>query len=264
MDPKVQDILNEINARKSGNYSGGLQSGGYQTGNVEYTTTIHHSDNPGVYRTTERVIESSPREYHHYSENVKRSGAPSHHTESHVVSGPEVITHHQQGPMLSMSYEEWQARQNSRPQQIESITEEEWLRRKSNYNAPVQTITHEEWIARQNANNNVYVSSSPEFREEGVKRSGNVGHVSYVTSNNVTPYDYRDFRPRDFTYEYREQRPVQYETIYEKAGPPVNRIVYEEPRVVKEEVRVHEEKTKQKKPPVVLESHEKKHSGWCC
>ncbi len=178
--------------------------------------------------------------------------------------GPiESITHEEwlnrqsRGPVESITQEEWLARQN-RP--VETITEEEWKIRQSR--GPIQTITQEEWLARQNAGGNVrtsYVSSSP-LREEVVKKSGYGGN-SYYTSS-VAPYDYRDFRPKDFNYEYREYKPIQYETY---TAPP-QQVVYEtRPQVVQVEER-REETTKQggKKHHVVMEGNEKKSSNWCC
>lgn len=309
MNPRVQAILDEYNVRRSGNV----------------TVT---QNNPEIFQAAERIVTTQQVSYSqgpevrtsYHTENVKRSGVPSQHISEGYVGSSALMSREEwlarnpdKQPVMSITHEEWLARQGNRPVEVEtishgewrgpameSISHEEWLRRQAFNNNEVrvsgyreenvkrsgnigdvtyvnrevkpqiESISYDEWMRRQALNNNeVRVS---EYREENVKRSGNIGEVTYV-SGGVIPYDYRDFRPKDFTYEYREQRPVQYETVYERS--PVNRVIYEDQRPVNVTVQqnqppqnieikeVREERTKQKKPPVVFEG-ERKPSGWCC
>ncbi len=216
-------------------------------------------------------IRHPPTDHLYSTEHVKKSGSPLPES----ISQAEWVTRHSEQinkPMESISHEEWINRQSNQQLPVQTITQEEWIARQSNQQLPVQTITqeewitrqagqsmpmesitHEEWMFRQGRNNEVrsYVNNGETgyIREEGVKRSEPV----YVNQN-LTAYDYRDFRPKEFNYEYREYKPMQYETTVQA---PVQRIVYEQSTV-------REERTKEKKPKVIFEEHEKRDSKWCC
>lgn len=295
IDPKVQAIIDDLNNRKPSGYQSSQNTTITQNHPVSYNNEVRTS-------ITNQEFTSHPESRVTYSETVKRSFAPSGNAIERSSGGPismeEWKMRHPETinqPIASITQEEWLARQNNKPSQIESITHEEWLTRQSRgpvesitheewqerqnrapiqpisqeeweirqNRSPIQTITQEEWAARQNAGNNVrtYVTSSPRHREEVVKRSG-FGDSYYAT--NMAPYDYRDFRPKDFTYDYREYKPVQYETYTQSL--PERAVVYEQSRptnIVQIEER-REETTKQSKQHVILEGNEKKSNNWCC
>ena len=296
ISPMAQQIMNELaaNKQKPDTRTENIYTTSYTTS--QYQEPYQSSYQTGLGQITEKHVESISQEewLQRHPETVKRSGVPIHYEESIVrtsqipgtitmeewrLRNPEIISK----PMESITHEEWLARQSGvhPSHHVETITQEQWVNRQetSSYQQkPMESISYDEWMVRkQNERNSVPMMTITQeewnarqggYREENVKKAG--VETIYVRQGDVAPYDYRDFRPREFNYNYSEYRPeVKYETtVVHQQESPVKRII-EQPKNVQFDEKItvverveHPKEGRQK--VVILEGQEQKHSGWCC